>query len=362
MTTKDTAIERHLGGLALVSMLALVSACARAEAAPAPSASQEPVAVTTTEVTEQSFPKTTLLSGSLIASQRAEVAADTAGKVLQTFVERGDVVKKGALLAKLDARENAMSAAEASAAAEAARTQELHAKLECERSEKLLAQKVISRAEYDRQKASCDSSAASTRAARARAARAGKEVGDASIRAPFAGIVVERSVATGEFVVPGRRIAVLVQRDPLRVELAVPEAAVAKIAKDQELAFSVAPLPNERFKARVRYVGPVLEEKSRNLVVEALVESEDARLLPGMFATARLPVGEQRWASIPVGAVTGETGSPRVFVVSEGVVQERVVQLGESAGDRVAVLKGLKKGERVVVKPEPGLADGARVK
>lgn len=347
--------------LALALLLGAV-ACARAEASPVAAESQEALTVTTTEVTEQSFAKTTLLSGSLLASQRAEIAADTAGKVVKTYVERGDVVQKGALLAKLDARENAMSAAEASAAAEAASTQERHAKLECDRSEKLFAQKVISRADYDRQKASCESSTASTRAAKARAARAGKEVGDASIRAPFAGIVVERSVATGEFVVPGKRIAVLVQRDPLRVELAVPEAAVAKIGKGQKVWFSVAPLPGERFRADVRYVGPVLDQKSRNLIVEALVESDDARLLPGMFATARLPVGEQRWASVPASAVTGKSDSPRVFVVENGVAHERVVQLGERDSDRVAVLKGLSRGERVVAVPGPGLADGARVK
>ncbi|MBK8996700.1 MAG: efflux RND transporter periplasmic adaptor subunit [Myxococcales bacterium] len=346
--------------LALALLLSAV-ACARAEAAPSAGESPEAVAVTTTLVTEQSFAKTTLLSGSLLANQRAEIAADTAGKVLKTYVERGDVVAKGALLARLDSRENAMHAAEASAAAEAALTQEQHQKLECQRSEKLLAQKVISRAEHDRQRASCDSSAAATRAAKARAARAGKEVGDSSIRAPFAGIVVERSVAAGELVVPGRRIAVLVQRDPLRVELAVPEAAVTKIGKGQAVWFSVAPLPAERFRAEVRYVGPVLDQKSRNLIVEALVESDDARLLPGMFATARLPVGEQRWASIPATAVTGRSESPRVFVVQNGKLQERLVQLGERDGDRVAVLKGLARGERIVAAPVPGLADGTRV-
>jgi len=347
-----------LFGLAL---LLGAQACARAEAAPSASEGPAPESVTTTEVTEATFPKTTLLSGSVVASQRAEIAADTAGKVVKTFVERGDVVAKGALLAQLDARDSSLGAAEASAAAEALRTQERHAKLECERAEKLLAQKVISRAEYDRQRASCDASAASTRAAGARAARAGKAVGDASIRAPFAGIVVERLVSVGEFVTPGRRVVVLVERDPLRVELSVPEAAVTKIAKGQELWFSVAPLPGERFRANVRFVGPVLDQRSRNLMVEALVEGDDRRLLPGMFATARLPVGEQRALSVPPSALVGRRDGSRVFVVHDGVAQERVVQLGESNAERVAVLKGLRPGERVVVEPPAGLTDGARV-
>ena len=348
----------------LVSIVALAGAvaCARAEAAPSPAPSAEPVAVTTVEVTEQLFPKTTLLSGSVVAHQRAEVAADTAGKVLEARVERGQVVKKGELLVRLDTRDSALGAAEASAALAAARTQEQHARLECQRSEKLLAQRVISRSEHDRQQAACEASVASTRAAAARAARAGKQVSDGRIVAPFSGVVVERSVSKGDFVAPGRPVVVLVERDPLRVELSVPEAAVAKVARDREIAFSVAPLPGERFRARVRYVGPVLDPRSRNLTIEALVESDDPRLLPGMFATARLPAGEQRAAAIPRSAVTGKSESPRVFLVVDGVVHERVVQLGEQSADRVAVIKGLRPGERVVAQPTGALADGTRVK
>lgn len=350
------------GRLISIATLLGAAACARAEAAPSPAPSAEAVTVTTVEVAEKIFPKTTLLSGSVVANQRAEVAADTAGKVLEARVERGDVVKQGELLVRLDTRDSALGAAEASAALAAARTGEQHQRLECERSEKLLAQRVISRSEFDRQKAACEASVASTRAAAARAARAGKQVGDGRIVAPFSGVVVERAVSKGDFVAPGRPVVVLVQRDPLRVELSVPEAAVAKVVRDQVIAFSVAPLPAERFRATVRFVGPVIDAKSRNLTIEALVASDDPRLLPGMFATARLPVGEQRLLAVPPSAVAGTRESPRVFVVVDGTVQERVVQLGEPEGDRVAVLKGLRAGERVVVKPTAAVVDGARVK
>lgn len=109
-------------------------------------------------------------------------------------------------------------------------------------------------------------------------------------------------------------------------------------------------------------MGPVLDPRSRNLTIEALVESDDPRLLPGMFATARLPVGEQRVAAVPRSAVAGKSDSPRVFLVVDGVVHERVVQLGEESANQVAVLKGLRPGERVVAQPAASLADGTRVK
>lgn len=355
---------RSLSRLFLAFPLLAGAACARAEAAPAPppSAAAEPVALETVEAAEAPFQRTTLLSGSLVAHQRAEIAADTAGKVLETRVERGDRVEKGAVLARIDTRDGALVAAEASAALGAARTQERHARLECDRAARLLQHGVISQAERDRQQAACDSSVAATRAAAARAARAGKQVSDGAVRAPFAGVVAERAVSAGDFVAPGRPVVVLVQRDPLRVELSVPEAAATRVAVGQPIAFGVAPLSGARFRATVRFVGPSLDPRTRNLTIEALVDGDDARLLPGMFATARLPVGEQRLVAVPASAVTKRGESARVFVVLDGQVRERVVQLGEAEGDRVAVVKGLRAGERVVVRPAPEVADGTRVK
>ncbi|MCC6216096.1 MAG: efflux RND transporter periplasmic adaptor subunit [Polyangiaceae bacterium] len=352
-----------LSRLLLAAPLLAGPACARAEAAPSPptTASAAPLVVDTAAATEASFPRTILLSGSVVAHQRVELAADTAGKVLETRVERGARVEKGAVLARIDTRDGALSAAEATAALRAARTQERLARLECDRAERLLDHEVISRAERDRLQAACDSSAAATKAAAARAARAGKLVTDGVLRAPFAGVIAERGVSAGDFVVPGRPIVVLVQRDPLRLELAVPEAAVAQVAEGQSLGFSVAPLPDARFVARVRWVGPSLDPRTRNLTIEAVVDGGDARLLPGMFATARLSVGEQRLVAVPASSITRRGETARVFVVAEGQIRERVVQLGESDGERVAVTKGVRAGERVVVRPTASVADGARV-
>src|SRR5512141_3128076 len=128
--------------------VAFLVACASAEAAPrsSPEKTIDRASLTTVEVVEHSFPKTLLLTGSLMPNQSASVAADGAGKVVETFVERGTMVKRGQVLARLDASEAALAQAEARAGVDAAHTREQSARLECERAEQLLARGAISRA------------------------------------------------------------------------------------------------------------------------------------------------------------------------------------------------------------------------
>jgi RND family efflux transporter MFP subunit len=288
------------------------------------------------------------------------VASDGAGKLLETFVERGDVVKKGALLARLDVSDAALAAAEASASARAARAEEDHAKLECARADRLFAANVIARAELERLKASCNTATASASAAGARASRASKQVADGRIRAPFDGVVVERFVTTGEYVMPGSRVVELVAQGPMRLDLDVPEAAALRLAPGDRVRFTVGPIADQKFSATVRFLGPVLDPKSRHRTVEAIVDDRDPRLVPGMFATTRLVLSSHKTVAIPEQAIAGTPASPRAFVVDDGRLVERVLQLGEREGGFVAVTKGIAAGERVVTKPSPELRDGLR--
>src|SRR5262249_3924047 len=152
-----------------------------------------------------------------------------------------------AVLAKVDPRTAGLQAAEANANVESASSQEKAAQLDCERAERLLATAAIAQAEYDRQHNACTVALASAKAAKARLQTALKSIGDTSIRAPFAGMIAERYVSAGEYVQPSTKIARVVDIDPLRLELTVPEQAVAAIQEGQPVEFHVAALPNEPF-------------------------------------------------------------------------------------------------------------------
>ncbi len=129
------------------------------------------------------------------------------------------------------------------------------------------------------------------------------------------------------------------------------------------MSFSVAAFGDEKFNGAIRFISPNVREASRDLVVEAVVANADGRLRPGMFAVAKLELGEKPrlpwWTRRRSRADDTEA---RLFVVgADSRVQERLVRLGETKGDVVAVLSGVKTGESVVLQPGPDVRDGARV-
>jgi RND family efflux transporter MFP subunit len=219
----------------------------------------------------------------------------------------------------------------------------------------------ISQAEYDRQTSACTSQQWSAAAAEAQQASATKLVGDANIKAPFDGIIGERYINVGQYVQPSTRVASEYAPDPLRLELTVPEANVSAVKQDMPVGFTVTAYSDAPFTGSVKFISPNIRESTRDLVVEALVPNPDARLKPGMFSVAKVPLGDRVVPVVPVAAVVRDDAGARVFVVYGKEIQERLVQLGEVQGDVVAVTSGIKAGEIVVVQPGPDVRDGARV-
>lgn len=356
------AVPYTLSGPGLLTALILAAGCSHAEAAPKPSEEPPRVSVTTAPVVKRSVPKFITVTGTLVGNRESEVASDVAGKVLEASVERGTVVTKGAVLARLDARSARISQSEYEAEVARARVAREAAQLECDRAERLFRAHALSQAELDRARSNCESSDHSTRVFSARKAKADQEFTDATIRAPFAGMIVERAVDVGEYVTVGRRVASVVEIDPVRLELIVPEAASTAVRVGSGVEFRLRAFPGERFTGTIRYVGPVLRRATRDLVVEAVVENPGHRLLPGMFAEAELRVGEELMPVIPKTALRGAAPSLRAFVVANGVIEERVVLAGGNHGEEVVIRKGLNPGENIVNALSDSVVDGARVK
>lgn len=319
------------------------------------------VSVTTSPVGEQAMPELLVLTGQLRASQESEVAADANGKVAATFVERGQRVKQGDTLAILDARGASITATAAAAQTGLAKAQLDQAKKECDRVEALFKSGAISQAEYDRTTSQCQTTQYSAAAAAAQQQNAQKLVGDAVIRAPFAGIIGERFVNVGQYVQPQTRVVSLYAPDPLRLELTVPEANVSAIKPDMPVSFTVASFGDRTFSGNVKFISPNVRPSTRDLVVEALVPNADGALRPGMFAVAKLPVGEKKLPVVPTTSVKSDDAASRVFVVVDKRIQERVVQVGGEREGKIAVVSGVKPGEQVVVQPGPDVRDGAVV-
>lgn len=344
-------------GMALVACDSSTSASSR----PALAARPKPVHVETVVVAERAMPVSVTLAGSLKANQESDLAANASGQVLRTMVERGSYVARGGAIAQLDTRLASLSAAEAEANVQTARTQKELADAECARYQRLLQRGAISQQEFDRQSGSCKTAVTSTAAAESRVAVARQTVGDGTIRAPFAGLVAERYVSVGEYVRPDSRVAHLIDIDPLRLELTIPEQHMGAVRQGQKVDFQVGAFPNQTFSGVVHYIGPSVRASTRDLVFEAVVANKEKLLRPGLFATAELDAGTQKLPVVPKTALRTDGETPRAFVIVEKHVEERVVQTGPQAGELIAVVKGLSAGERVVARPGETIIDGLEV-
>jgi membrane fusion protein (multidrug efflux system) len=330
--------------------------------AKAPPDADAPVAVSLVPAKEVTTPRLVTLSGTLAGSEEAQVAAGAAGKVLATYVERGSVVKKGAVMARLDSRAASAQAAQAAADAEASKLQAQQAKLDCDRTEHMFQKGAISKADYEKAHTQCESSKWTVSSAEARRTLTAEALRDTEIRAPFSGMIVERAVSAGEYVQAASRVATLVDTDSLRVEITVPEADVVSVHKGMEVAFRISGSPKV-YSGKIRYVGPSVRRQSRDAVVEAVFSNASHELRPGMFVTARLALGQQTLPAVPAKAVRADGALKHVFVATAGRLEDRLVQAAEPIGSgEIPIVSGVKPGEQVVAELTPEVRDGAKVK
>jgi membrane fusion protein (multidrug efflux system) len=351
---------RSLGALgAGFALGASVAGCSHQSHVDAAKPAAPPLHVETAVVGEQSVPKLLKLTGVLSSNERTDLAANATGRVTKTFVERGDHVAQGAILAQLDARSAALSHAEAVAEVSSAAEQLKNAQANCQRYVSLLAKGAITQQEYDQQTTTCQTQAASAEAARARAAAAAQMLTDSSIRAPFGGVIAERFVHVGDYVHADTRVVTLLVDDPLRLELTVPEANIENVHPGLVVTFQTVAFPGRTFDATVKYMGREIRQATRDLVVEAVTDNGDHALLPGMFVTAQIPIGQETLPVVPATAIVERDQNDSLFEVVDKHLVEHIVQLGPKAGDLVAIADGVGKGAQIVVSPPAGAIDGA---
>ncbi|MFO0727787.1 MAG: efflux RND transporter periplasmic adaptor subunit [Myxococcota bacterium] len=347
-----------------VALLAL-GACkkpeATAEAGPKPVTVIAPVKVDVAAVEHQKMPKYLTLTGSLIPDRTSEMAANVAGRVTATYIERGQPVKEGQVIAVVDSKAAGFQAAAAVAASRAAETQVELARQDCARADALFKEGALAKAEYERQKTQCSAQLYNANAAQAQADLAGKLAGDTIIRAPINGIIGERYVNIGEYVQPSSRVASVYSINPVRVSISVPESAVGLVKEGQQIDILVSAYPDRPFPAVVRLISPALRAATRDLIVEAFAKNDEGLLRPGMFASVNLRIGEEEQPTVPVSAIKADGTVRRLYLAKEGTAFEMVVQTGVEKDGRIAVLEPLAPGEKVILKPPPGLRDGTAI-
>ena len=316
-----------------------------------------PEAVTTIVAHQEDWSSTLNSIGTVAAVRGVTVSADLPGVVERIAFESGQAVRQGDVLAVLDSRQERAQLAAADAQHDLTR-------LNYDRMNGLLGERVISRAEFDR-------ATADQRQAEARSGEIRATIERKTIRAPFSGVLGLRQVNLGQYLSAGDALVSLEALDPVYVNFGVPQQAAGQMQRGRSVRVTIDGPSGGDFAGRITALDSVVDSNTRNVQVQATVANPGTRLRPGMFVQTDVAVGvTQAVVALPASSINYAPYGDSVFVVANITsedgrvykgVRQQFVKLAGSRGDQVAVLSGVKPGDEVVTSGVFKLRNGASV-
>ena len=371
-------------------------------------ASDREKAVTVTAFRVESKPvrRTVEAVGSLFAYDEVVVSSEVDGRAEQVLVDVGDYVTKGQTLvevlpiefrlaaeqqeavveqakAKLgligddtEVKDPAQTAAVRKAAADLANAQQ-----KFRRSKSLEERGIVPRqtfeedelafkaaeAAYDLALQDVRNLEAALQQERATRDLANKKLRDTRIVAPFSGYIKERDVTVGQYLKVQTPVMAIVNADPVRVRLKVPEKMAAWVTVGQFVTLSVEAFPERAFTGKIWRINPSVDPQTRTFDAEALIENHEGLLKPGFFVKASIPSRKvDAVLLIPQKALSYAYGIYKIYMLTENKkLKEREVRVGDRIGEDVEVISGAGDGDRIALPAEGqelAMRDGAPVK
>jgi len=338
--------------LALALGVLAASACARADASTtydADTASAVPVVAEPATLSSRSW--STRASGIVQPNTSVEVAFEVAGKAVMVGPDEGQPVRAGETIAALDPTDYRLVVEQASAQAD-------RAARDRDRNRPLLASGAIAPADMDHLESGARQSAAAADLAK-------KRLADTRLTAPLSGVVARRAIEVGSTVSPGLPVFTIVDLDPVRVRVGVPEGDVGHVTEGAAATVRIPALDAD-FGGRVSLIGVAADPATRSYTVEISVRNPSRRLRAGMVAEATIETGQKVTAMmVPSAAVLhdGAGGTTIVYVLDRDAarVHARRVTTGIARGDSLEITSGINPGDRVVVAGQQRVREGARV-
>ena len=385
--------------LALLAVVVAAAGCtgeptasaSAAASADKPAAATSPRAVKVFQAVEQRVPRTVASTGALAADDTVVLGVKVPGRLVEQAVDLGTRVRRGQVVARIDATDYKLRVEQAEAALQQARArlglpltgsdEQVdpektsivrqaravldEARLSRERSRKLVEQNLIARAQDDAAEANLGvaegryhdaieevrNRQATLTQRRSELELARQQLVDTTLVSPFDGAVSVRQAAVGEYLATGAPVATLVRTHPLRLRLPVPEREAVGVRVGHSVRLSVEGDPTV-YQGKVVRLSPIVQEQNRTLLVEAEVPNPNAVLKPGAFARAEIVTEDsQPVIRIPAASLVTFAGIEKVLAVRQGKIVEIRVQTGRRANDSIEVVTGLKAGETLVLEP-----------
>jgi membrane fusion protein (multidrug efflux system) len=290
---------------------------------------------------------------SLRAVNGADLSSEVSGIVETLSFDSGADVEKGAVLVQLRAEDDV-------ARLHALNAQQKLAQITLDRDMKQLKEQAVSQAAIDNDLATLNNAKAQTDAQQA-------VVDKKTIHAPFSGHLGIRQVDVGQYLNPGMAIVTLQQLDPTYADFNLPEQALPRLSVGLKVSLTTDTYPGVTFKGKITAINSKVDDATRNIGVRAAFDNPDHKLLPGMFGHVSVDSGAPvKYITLPQTAIVFNTYGNTVYLLEHGddgknTVKQSVVKAGETRGDQVAILSGVKEGDEVVTSGQVKLRNGIAV-
>ncbi len=291
--------------------------------------------------------------GTVTAINGASLSAEVGGIVDSIHFESGQDVQKGDVLLTLRANNDPAVLAQLQAQAKLD-------EINYARDLKQFAANAVAQSTVDTDRANLA-------AAQAQVAAQQASMDEKIVRAPFSGRLGIRQVNLGQYLQPGTAIVTLEQLNPLFVDFYLPQQALVALKVGQVVNLKIDAYPGQTFPAKIAAIGATVDSATRSIAVRAVLQNDDLRLRPGMFASVSVETGAPKEAvTLPQTAIAYSSYGDTVYVVKHGqgnalVADQVFVTLGATRGDQVQILDGVKPGDEVVTAGQVKLHNGSPV-
>lgn len=290
-------------------------------------------------------------TGSLAPRRTLSITSQVNGTVEDVPVRVGDRVKAGDLLVQVDVENSSIQLTQQRATAAATRAQLAQAESQLARTEELASQGLTPKSTVEAERANIEAQRANLEALEAAVAAAEVMIRNATVTAPFDGVVASRSVEPGQIVAAGAALVQVVDLSVMELTAYVPVSASTALEPGQSVMLTVEGLRGRTFEGSVEGISPVAAQGTRTVPVLVSVENADGALRGGMFATGQIVTDEVGSAlAVPASAIREDDGGPHVLIIAEGKLERRAVEPVRTwnTANKVQLASGVEPGDTLV--------------
>lgn len=288
------------------------------------------------------------LTGTLYPAMELDIAAQAQGQVTSLDIELGEYKTKGAIIATIDNKLKQL-------ALENAELNESNLKRNLERTQNLYNGGSATEQQLDEIRNAYES-------AKIQLEQAEKQLADATIEAPFDGIIMQKFVEKGSFINPGSPVANIIDISRLKVKINISEANIYMIKRGDQTTVSTEIYPGTEFSGHVTFVADKGNESHNYPVEVEIPNSKEHPLKAGTFVNVKIKVpGDAQALFIPREAIVGSTQDASVYIAENGKARLKKITVKNNVGTDLQVVSGLTSGETVIVTGQINLVDGKEI-